>query len=428
MNRRLFIALLAGSGLLAGAYALVRPRGGFLNPCLQAPMPAALGQHEIIQAAWQGIDIHQFWDVHVHLVGLGHGNTGARVNPDMQSLGHPMQYVQYQFYLNAACTQNAKNIDAEYVRQLIRLQAGLRNSFEISAANTMTKSPGKSGAAKLMLLAFDQVYDESGNKQPAASAFYIPNKYAQSVVKSYPDQFEWIASVHPYRKDALEQLQWSVSRGARAIKWLPSAMGINPGSSLCDAFYEALVKFKLPLLVHAGSEVAVAGHGGQDLGNPLLLRRPLERGVKVIIAHSASSGEGVDLDQGSNGKMKTNFELFTRLMDDSNYQNNLFGEISAITQVNRVGLPLETILKKESWHGRMLNGSDYPLPAILPLFSLEWLRFKDYISAVEASVLSDIRLYNPLLFDFVLKRTIRFQGLRLPTEFFHTRRFFIAAS
>ncbi len=432
MNRRLFLGLLAGAGLLVGAYAWVRPRGGFVNPCLQSPMPTDLGKHEIIQAAWQGIDINQFWDAHVHLVGLGHGNTGARVSPDMQSPGNPMQYVQYQFYLNASCVQNAKNVDAEYVRQLIRLQGGLRHSFENSLAATKDKSaikpPGKPGAAKLMLLAFDQVYDEAGNKQPDASAFYIPNKYAQSVTRSYPDQFEWIASIHPYRKDALEVLQWSVNRGARAIKWLPSAMGINPGSPLCDAFYDALARFKLPLLVHAGSEMAVSGHGGQDLGNPLLLRRPLERGVKVIIAHSASSGEGADLDRGNNGEMKTNFELFVRLMDDSNYQKNLFGEISAITQVNRVGLPLETILKKESWRGRILNGSDYPLPAILPLFSLEWLRLKDYISASEASVLSDIRLYNPLLFDFVLKRTIRFQGLRLPAEIFHTRPHFIAAS
>ena len=428
MNRRSFVALLAGAGLLVGTYALIRPRGGFINPCLQAPMPAALGQHEIVQAAWQGIDINQFWDVHVHLVGLGHGNTGARVNPDMQSPGHPLQYVQYQFYLNAACAQNTKNIDAEYVQQLLRLYDGLQKSFENSSGKTTAKSPDKSGQVRLMLLAFDQVYDEAGNKQPAASAFYIPNKYAQSVAKSYPDQFEWIASVHPYRKDALEQLQWCVNRGARAIKWLPSAMGINPGSSLCDAFYEALVKFKLPLLVHAGSELAVAGHGGQDLGNPLLLRRPLERGVKVIVAHSASSGNGLDLDQGSNGEMKTNFELFVRLMDDSNYQKNLFGEISAITQINRVGLPLETILKKESWHGRILNGSDYPLPAILPLFSLEWLQLKNYISASEARVLADIRLYNPLLFDFVLKRTIGFQGLGMPIEFFHTRRFFIPAS
>lgn len=418
--------LAAGTGLAAGAYTLLRPRGGFMHPCLQSPLPEKLGQHKIIRAAWQGIDINQFWDCHVHLVGLGHGKSGARVNPEMQSPGHPLKFLQYKFYLNASCTQEAKNIDAAYVQQLFRVQDGLNNSYKKSTKEFSAKSGAviKFGQAKLMLLAFDQVYDQAGNKNAAASAFYIPNQYAHAIAKLYGDRFEWIASVHPYRKDSLEALNWCIKNGARAIKWLPSAMGMNPASSLCNAFYDVMAKNKLPLLVHAGSELAVAGHGGQDLGNPLLLRRPLERGVKVIVAHCASSGRGVDLDQGKNGNKISNFSLFARLMDGNDYRNNLLGEISAITQINRIGLPLETILKNKHWHDRIVNGSDYPLPAIMPLFSLKWLQFKNYITADEADVLASIRLYNPLLFDFVLKRTIRFQGGRLPARFFHSRKHF----
>jgi mannonate dehydratase len=388
-------------------------------------MPDKLVQHKIVQAAWQGIDIRQFWDCHVHLVGLGHGESGAKVNPEMQSPNHPLKFLQYKFYLNAACVQDAENVDAAYVQQLMRVQDGLNSSYEnYSDKRSGKKDSPKNGQAKLMLLAFDQIYDQAGNKKAADSAFYIPNKYAQAVAKLYDHRFEWIASVHPYRKDSIEKLNWCIANGARAIKWLPSAMGINPASSLCDDFYEVLAKNKLPLLVHAGGELAVAGHGGQNLGNPLLLRRPLDRGVKVIVAHCASSGQDVDIDQGKNGDKVVSFDLFTRLMEDENYKNNLFGEISAITQINRVGLPLETILKNRHWHDRIINGSDYPLPAIMPLFSLKLLQFKDYITAGEADVLASIRLYNPLLFDFVLKRTIRFQGSRLPAKFFHTRRHF----
>lgn len=408
---------------MAGTYALVRPKGGLMHPCLQSPMPDELVQQKIVRAAWKGIDINQFWDCHVHLIGLGHGQTGASVNPDMQGPGHPLKFLQYKFYLNASCTGEAKNIDAAYVQQLVRVQDGLNISYKKSAKASSVKSRTvtKTGQAKLMLLAFDQVYDQAGNKKAADSAFYIPNKYAQSLAKLYGERFEWIASVHPYRKDGLEKLNWCIAHGARAIKWLPSAMGINPASPLCDSFYDELAKNKLPLLVHAGSELAVAGHGGQDLGNPLLLRRPLERGVKVMVAHCASSGRGVDLDKGKHGPKISNFDLFARLMDDKNYDNNLFGELSAITQINRIGLPLETILKNKHWHDRMINGSDYPLPVIMPLFSLKLLQFKNYITADEADVLASIRLYNPLMFDFVLKRTIRFQGSRLPAKFFHTR-------
>lgn len=419
MNRRKFITFTAGAGIVAGTYALVRPHGGFMHPCLQSAIPNELVQHEIVQAAWEGIDPEQFWDCHVHLVGVGHGDTGAIINPNLQSLGHPLQYMQYKFYLNATCTENEKNIDAAVIAQLMRVQDGLNNSF-----GNRSSQASQNKKTKLMLLAFDQVYDEAGNKKAADSAFYIPNKYAQSVAKQYSDRFEWTASVHPYRKDSLKELSWCIKNGARSVKWLPPAMGINPGSKLCDDFYDVLAKNKIPLLVHAGGELAVAGHGGQDLGNPLLLRRPLERGVKVLVAHCASSGQGADLDQGKNGKLISNFDLFARLMHEEDYINNLFGEISAITQINRIGAPLETILKNKNWHDRIVNGSDYPLPAIMPLFSLKWLQFKKYITATEADVLAKIRVYNPLLFDFVLKRTVRYQGMGLPAIFFHTKKHF----
>jgi predicted TIM-barrel fold metal-dependent hydrolase len=419
MNRRKFIALAAGAGLLAGTYALVRPRGGFMHPCLQSPLPEKLARHKIIQQAWEGIDISQFWDCHVHLVGLGHGQSGASVNPDMQSPGHPLQFLQYKFYLNASCTGNAENVDQAYIEQLIRLQDGMDSTYK--------KLSGKHGRSKLMLLAFDCVHDLAGNRNMSESAFYIPNKYAQTVARLYSNRFEWIASVHPYRKDVAEELEWCIANGARAVKWLPSAMGINPASPRCDKFYDVLYKNNLPLLVHAGGEIAIAGHGRQDFGNPLHLRRPLERGVKVIVAHSASSGQGVDLDQGKDGPRVASFELFARLMDDRNYQKNCFGEISAITQVNRIGTPLETILTNEQWHSRIINGSDHPLPAIPPLFSLKWIKFKNYITAEEADVLAQIRHYNPLLFDFVLKRTVRFRGKRLPDIFFQGKRHFARA-
>jgi len=413
MHRRKFLTLTAGAGLLAGTYALLRPRGGFMNPCLQAPLPERISQHKIIRAAWEGIIPAQFWDCHVHLVGVGDGGTGARINPTMQTPLHPIQYVQYQFYLNAACAEHVENVDETFIKHLMRVQDGL--------VNTCPTPIDHFNRPKLMMLAFDQVYDENGNKKTEDTAFYIPNSYTRNLAQRYPDRYEWIASIHPYRKDGLQALRWCVANGARAVKWLPSAMGINPQSPLCDWFYDEMARHKLPLLVHAGGELAVSGAGGQQLGNPLNLRRPLDRGVKVIVAHCASSGSGIDLDQGENGPSVSNFSLFARLMNDNKYEQNLFGDISAITQINRVGLALETILVNKHWHARIINGSDYPLPAIMPLFSLKWLQFKKYITAQEADLLAEIRPYNPLLFDFILKRTLRFQGHAMPVAFFNTR-------
>jgi hypothetical protein len=36
------------------------------------------------------------------------------------------------------------------------------------------------------------------------------------------------ASIHPYRKDALEELATWGKLGVRVVKWLPPAMGIDP--------------------------------------------------------------------------------------------------------------------------------------------------------------------------------------------------------
>ena len=125
---------------------------------------------------------------------------------------------------------------------------------------------------------------------------------------------------------------------------MPPAQGIDPGCPRCDQFYEQLVKLKLPLLTHAGAELAVEGDEYQAFGNPLRLRRPLEHGVKVVVAHCASLGESADLDQGRNGALRQNFDLFSRLMDEEGYQGRLFGEISAITQVNRFERHLRSII------------------------------------------------------------------------------------
>lgn len=129
-------------------------------------------------------------------------------------------------------------------------------------------------------------------------------------------------------------------------------------------------------------------------------------GVRVIVAHAASLGTCADLDRGQ-GKTAECFELFLRLMDDPRYRGLLFGEISAMLQFNRMPRPFATILKRQDLHPRLVNGSDYPLPAVNALI---WTRFfvrSGFITAEERLALNEIYDYNPLLFDFVLKRTMR---------------------
>lgn len=406
-DRRRFLALLGGGTLAAVAYRFW-PDEGLVNPCLDGPLPSELARHPLLQAAWDGIDPAQFWDCHVHLIGTGDSGNGVWTHPDMDSLRHPIQYLQKKFYLNASCANVAQGVDGRFVEHLLALHADLP------------------AGARLMLLAFDYHYKVDGGVAPALSSYHTPNAYAQSIAQRFPRSFEWIASIHPYRRDCVEALASAVRHGARAVKWLPPAMGMDPGSALCDRFYEALARWNLPLLTHAGDELAVHGDDTQALGNPLRLRRALDHGVRVIVAHCASLGAGIDIDRGSNARPVANFDLFARLMNEPRYEGRLFGEISAMTQVNRVGRPLRTILARDDWHHRLINGSDYPLPAVMPLFSPKRLVALRYISRADAKILSALRRYNPVLFDFVLKRSLNFNRNRLPAAVFQSRRLFDA--
>jgi len=404
-RRKLLLGL--GFGSISLAAFKFWPDEGIWNPCLDDDSLKEYLKNDLVQIALTGINFEKMWDCHVHLIGTGDSNKGIWLNPKLQSLAHPLQYIQYQFYLNASCPGENDNIDSAYVNRLIKLFKQFPTG------------------AKAMLLAFDYFHDENGKRNLTQSPYHTPNVYAQEIAQKFPDQFEWIASIHPYREDAIEELQNAIDNGARAVKWLPQAMGIDPSSPLCDKYYEILAKHNIPLLSHAGDEHAVDAGELQKLGNPLLLRRPIEQGVKVIVAHCASMGSNVDIDKGKSAKELRNIDLFSRLMDDKNYHGHVYGDISAITQINRQQSEFEKIYLKTEWHDRLIYGSDYPLPGVMPIFSLQTSVNRGYISKEQATVLSQTRKYNPALFDLLLKRMIRVKGHRLPSRVFETANLFL---
>lgn len=404
-SRRNFIKFL-GAGLAGGTLAYNWPSEGIFHPCPGTLLPADLQNHDLVQSAWEGIDPALYRDVHTHLLGTGDSGSGIYLHPAMEDIFTPAQYIRFKFYINASCAENQSGIDKGYVYQLNQHLA----SFP--------------AGAKAMLLAFDFNHDQNGVPNKDKSPFHTPNSYVQKVANSNPDRFEWIASIHPYREDCIEELERTVQGGARAVKWLPPVMGIDPSSPKCDRFYAAMAKYNVPLLTHAGDEHAVDGVELQALGNPLLLRRPMDHGVRVIAAHCASEGIGIDLDKANTEKQVTNFELFARLMDEKGYEKLLYGDISAMTQLNRLGTPLQTVLQRDDWHHRLLNGSDYPLPGVMPLFSNRHMHDTGYIKESAVEPLKEIRRYNPMLYDFVLKRQLRWNGKGFSTAVFETKKFF----
>ncbi|HKN83310.1 MAG TPA: hypothetical protein VJW17_07735 [Pyrinomonadaceae bacterium] len=356
---------------------------------------------DLVKRAFDDIDPQRLVDHHVHVAGLGVDGTNAFVNRKMRTWRHPFHRLKFKVYMSSAGVVDEERADAQLVERLASLVSSIHNH------------------GKHRLLAFDKNYRKDGTVNLDKTEFYVPNEYVFALAERYPDLFMPNLSVNPYRPDAINELEKWARRGARIVKWLPNAMGIDPSDPQCDPFYQKMKELGSILLSHGGEEKAVEAQEDQKLGNALLLRRALDHGVKVIVAHCAGLGSNEDLDS-KDRKMVDNFDLFLRLMDDKKYEGLLFGEISAMTQFNRIGKPLHTILARADLHERLVNGSDYPLPAVNVLIRTRPLVKQGYITPPEGECLREIYDYNPLLFDFVLKRTLKLPGTSktLPASIF----------
>lgn len=197
-----------------------------------------------------------------------------------------------------------------------------------------------------VLLALDAVYDERGVRVDADTQLEVGNDFVASLAARMPKAC-WGASVHPYRRDAVDELDRVAARGAVLVKWLPSAQGIAPDDPRCFPFYDALVRLQLPLLCHTGNEHTLSAYSNA-LNDPRRLIPALERGVTVIAAHC---GARLYLQE------RCHLAHWRRLT--ARYQR-LFGDVSAFGVATRVG-PLRRLLASPQHCARLVYGSDFPI-------------------------------------------------------------------
>jgi uncharacterized protein len=346
------------------------------------------GARDLLKAAFRGLEDKTLVDYHAHVLGLGKGGTGCFIHPQMRSWISPMEYIKFNIYVNASDIKNLDHADQQYMERLDELMETMPGSW------------------KMYLLALDGNYKKDGSVSKSKTKIYIPNRYVYNLSQHKPGYYAPCISVHPYRKDALVELETWAQQGVKMVKWIPNAMSIDPSDKRCDEFYKLMIKHNMVLLTHTGKDDTVRVIGAQKWGNPLLFRKPLDMGLKIIMAHCVSLGKGWDLDRKLTG-LKSNFKLFMRLMDEKQYKHNLFGDISAIIQANRSNIALETILQRQDLHHRLINGTDYPLPAVNIIVMTGKLEKQGLITKEQREYLNEIYKHNPLLFDFAVKRTLR---------------------
>lgn len=305
-------------------------------------------------------------DVHVHILGVGTGGSGCWMNEAMRR-SRVAQVGLWSLGLRAGMP----DLDQRYVAYLQRCVRG-------------------AGFLKqVVLLAQDYLYTPRGDRDPARTPFYTPNEYVERLAAEHPE-FLFGASIHPYRRDALDALDAAAERGAVLVKWIPNVLAIDLIDQRCRAFYRRLAGHKMPLLVHVGDEQATF-IAGQEYGDPRRLVAPLEEGVTVIAAHLASLGYR---------DARSNFDLLTEMFPR---WPNLFADTSALTLATRWRMLLR-LAERVDLHTRLVHGSDFPLPPATSLF-FGRISLQRWWSAWKRE--------NPLRRDFEIK-----QALGLPTQIY----------
>ena len=245
---------------------------------------------------------------------------------------------------------------------------------------------GAARVSRCVLLAMDQVYDANGNPRPGDTHLYVPNAYIVALSQRN-ERILFGASVHPYRDDWERELQYCIENGACLLKWIPSSQQIDPEHPRCMQLYEKLVRHKLPLLIHCGPEHAIptSDKSYERYNNPVYLRRALERGVTVIIAHCALPYIEI-LDR----RYMEDYREFYRLFEDAEkHRWHLYADLSALTTPFRSKFIPEIIRKIPP--DRLLFASDYPIPPS----ELSYMETRNPFRWVRL-FLKAVRIKNPL--------------------------------
>lgn len=283
-------------------------------------------------------------DWHVHVAGLGYGESGNFINQTMRDnyrFGFFMKWMQ---------------VDEDELKVKGDQLVVLRLSRQIDESKYVDQA---------VVLALDGVIDpETKQLDRQATQFYVDNQFVAEQTAKYPNLL-FGASINPMREDAIELLENAAEQDAVLIKWIPSIMYIDPSDPAFTAFYQRMAELNIPLLSHTGMEKSFAS-ARDELADPRKLELPLSLGVTVIAAHIATTGE-------SNGQ-----DNFARILPMFAEYENLYADISSLTQINKLGY-LAKAIKYPGLMDRMIYGTDWPLqyfPIVSPWYHINHVDLK----------------------------------------------------
>ncbi|MCX7935887.1 MAG: amidohydrolase family protein, partial [Planctomycetota bacterium] len=222
-----------------------------------------------------------YYDIHVHIAGRGDGSTGCWFSPQRWD-SIAFRLIRWSLGLR----REERDLDGALRARLL--------SYASSPSPDIEELPVGEGSLKIVVLAHDWPRDAEGKILADLADFYVPNDYVLHLAQTSPHLLAG-ASIHPYRPDALNELDRCCQGGAVLIKWLPTSQNFSPADARCRPFYEEMARRGLPLLCHTGSEGATRNLD-KRVNDPRVLIPALEAGVVVIAAHSGLRSSPHDAD------------------------------------------------------------------------------------------------------------------------------------
>ncbi len=306
-------------------------------------------------------------DCHVHVVGNGTGGTGCWYRPrGITRLGAPLLLRAVGLPRSAL----TGDLDGIYARQLLRF---VRDS-SLDAA---------------VILAQDEPYRETGEKIENVGSFYVPNEFVLRLAQEHRE-FLAAISIHPARRDALDELERCLTGGAVMLKCLPNCQNIDWNNPRYTRFLERMAESGLILLAHTGSERTLPVIDA-SLASPRVLTRALEIGVTCIAAHSGT------------GMMLLDPDFFDVFVEMTRRFPRLYGDNSALACCNFRTRPsaIRKMTQDPELAARILHGSDIPVPVSGSLmWALGILSWREWRRTAGIS--------NPVERDAEIKRAVGF--------------------
>src|SRR4051812_13322823 len=267
-------------------------------------------------------------DCHVHVVGNGTGGTGCW---DWPRGGPP---------LGAPPVFGRGGLP----------RPPLRGDLDRIYADQLKRFVQESSLDAAVILAQDEPYQDNGELIADTGSFYVPNDFVLRLAREHREFLPAI-SIHPARRDALDELERCLAAGAVMLKCLPNCQNIDWNNPRYTRFLERMAESGLILLAHTGSERTLPVLEPR-LASPRVLTRALEIGVTCIAAHSGTGMMLLDPDY---------FDVFVEM---TRRFPRLYGDNSALACANFRARPtaIRRMTTDPELAARILHGSDVPVP------------------------------------------------------------------